>query len=386
MNLENFIRNKRISIDKYNWKLLNHKYTKEELKNHLADLILDHKIVLPLRDITEEECKKDFYNLMTNDYVKIEYGKTFSRYDYRYPLSDVYISSTIDGNDSSNYFQQYNRWFAEHNSEPSPIRTWKERSPLLSALGSIWSMKHEEVNSNVLRNCIALRKYIASQFKPNIAKFIYNTFNAKDVLDFSSGWGDRLSGFYSSNASSYYGIDPNTNVYKTYYKQIEFYEQFKHKKVYIENLPSEDVDLKDNEFDLVFTSPPYFCTEKYCDEETQSFKRYGDNIDKWLNLFLFKTIKNAWDHLKDNGYLIINIADVYNKSERHFICDPMNDFISTLDNASYLGSIGMKMQKRPNSLAVREDNTFVEPMWIWQKSKSPTSLDSIFKKDYFDLW
>ena len=50
-----------------------------------------------------------------------------------------------------------------------------------------------------------LGTYIATQFKPVVAKTIYDMTKANTVLDTSCGWGDRLAGFFSSNATEYYG-------------------------------------------------------------------------------------------------------------------------------------------------------------------------------------
>ncbi len=44
--------------------------------------------------------------------------------------------------------------------------------------------------------------------------------NAKRVLDTSCGWGDRLAGFFASDAEEYYGCDPNPNTYQRYQEQI----------------------------------------------------------------------------------------------------------------------------------------------------------------------
>ena len=52
-----------------------------------------------------------------------------------------------------------------------------------------------DLNDKALREALSMRSYIASQFKPESAKVIYDTFQAKRVLDFSAGWGDRLVGF-----------------------------------------------------------------------------------------------------------------------------------------------------------------------------------------------
>ena len=48
-----------------------------------------------------------------------------------------------------------------------------------------------KITKNILRTMIGLRKYICSQFKPNVGEDIYDMFE-ETILDFSMGWGDRL--------------------------------------------------------------------------------------------------------------------------------------------------------------------------------------------------
>ena len=238
-----------------------------------------------------------------------------------------------------------------------------------------------------------LRKYIASQFKPSIAKAFYDYFGSVNVLDFSAGWGDRLAGFYGSETGAYYlGIDPNTLNHPNYKKQKDFYETHRSffeidKDCDFICAPAEDVDFTDYEdmFDTVFTSPPYFNVEKYSEEDTQSYIRYK-NIDSWNRDFLHKTISKVIPTLKKGGILAINIADVYSpKAKDYFdICNPMNDFIKS-KGLNYYGCIGMEMTKRFNSGGagnakseyfeehLREktkdtkDVAFGEPIWIWEK-------------------
>jgi len=224
-------------------------------------------------------------------------------------------------------------------------------------------MGYSEVNPQILRSIIGLRKYIASQFKPSVAKYIYNTYGNKGkILDFSAGWGDRLAGFCASNCSSYTGIDPNKMVYDKYFEQKDCYKT--NKEVILYNEPAEDVQLN-GKFDLIFTSPPYFDLERYSNDSTQSWKRYK-SLDSWLNEFLFKTISKFWNNLEIGGHLIVNISDVYCHHEIQHICDPMNDFIKKLDGAEYQGALGMRMAKRPNAKII-DGNILAEPLWIWKK-------------------
>ena len=238
-------------------------------------------------------------------------------------------------------------------------------------------MKMDHVNWHTLRECIVLRKYLASQFPPAVAKELYNLFEAKHILDFSMGWGDRLAGFHASNAETYYGTDPNIAVYKNYEKQNKLYGTTK--TAVFKNSPAEDLDLSNEKFDMIFTSPPYFNVEQYSTDESQSYKRYGTDIDLWLKDFLFATIDKCWNSLEDKGTMIINISDIYQNKEVMKICDPMNDYISRLPKAHYAGCMGLRLSKRPNSKnSKKEDSnkTAVEPIWVWKKDDKRT-LDQI---------
>jgi DNA modification methylase len=80
------------------------------------------------------------------------------------------------------------------------------------------------------------------------------------------------------------------------------------KKVNIYKQGSEEYIPKKESLDLCFTSPPYFDTEKYSEESTQSYKKFPTQ-DEWVNGFLRQTIQNCYNGLKDNGYMLYNIAN-----------------------------------------------------------------------------
>jgi F-type H+-transporting ATPase subunit a len=89
---------------------------------------------------------------------------------------------------------------------PGPKRTWETREFMVSLMGGLYTLKFDEVGKNELRVCLGLRKYICSQFKPNVAKALYDYLEVENVLDFSAGWGDRLAGFYASETGKHYGF------------------------------------------------------------------------------------------------------------------------------------------------------------------------------------
>ena len=382
MDLKSFITNNELVIDKPNWYKLKNKYSQQELKDAISDTIED--LPLPLYPITVKDAKQEFDELVSfDDRTLLTKDSLYSKADYKYELSHWYLKNSVVGRKASNYFHQFARWKVQHASHTSPFRSWTIKKFHQTFLNPLWTLNMTEVNNKTLRMCIQMRMYMAAQYPPAVAKSLYNLFEAKDVLDFSMGWGDRLAGFHASNAESYTGIDPNENTFKNYSRQNILYETGK--KTEFIQAPAEDVDLRDSEFDMVFTSPPYFHLERYADDETQSWKRYGKDIDVWLGDFLFSTLEKCWNSLKDGGTMIINIADVYasktkteNKSYLS-ICDPMNDFIQSLPQSNYTGCIGLQLNRRPGSNNDKPESKgkkIIEPMWVWKKEDDRT-LDQI---------
>lgn len=193
-------------------------------------------------------------------------------------------------------------------------------------------------------------------FPPNIAKCLYNTFKSKRVLDFCSGYGGRLLGFWFSSAEEYVGIDPNSLLVEPYKSIIEELEKKQKKKIKMIQGCAEDINYKElGMFDTIFTSPPYFTTEIYnSKEETQSSNRYPE-FDDWLNNFLLKTIKKTTDQLLPNGHLIINIKD----HKRYEIIKPMIEFIKKL-KLKNVTNIMFKQSKRWS-------NNKYEYIYVFQK-------------------
>jgi len=381
LDLKSFIVNGELIIDKPHWYQLKNSHDIQELKDAISDAI--EGLELPLVKYTEQEAKEDFEELVKFDArTLLNKNNLYSKADYKYDLSHWYIKNSNVGRKASNYFHQFARWKVQHARHTSPYRSWTIKKFHQTFLNPLWTLDMPEVNNKMMRLCIQMRMYMAAQYPPAVAKSLYNLFEAKDVLDFSMGWGDRLAGFHASNAESYTGIDPNVEVLVNYPLQNVLYNTGKRTEFI--NDAAEDVDLEDRKFDMVYTSPPYFHVERYADDETQSWKRYGKDIDDWLGNFLYPTLEKCWNSLKDDGTMIINIADVYandkgNNKTYVKICDPMNDFIQSLPQSKYTGCIGLKLNRRPGSNNDKPESKgkqIIEPMWVWKKGDSRT-LDQI---------
>jgi hypothetical protein len=321
------VRDGQLDISEMQWQELNEAMEQQEIIQLISDTIHSHNIPLPMREITLKDVHGAFALLEAmDDTALIRHTPWFTRYDYQYPFTDTVIGTSNVGNVCSDYFHQENRWKCDSINSPSPVRTWETEKFRLTLLKGLWSLKYKKIDTAGMRSLIGLRKYIAAQFRPSAAKAVYNHFQAKNVLDFSSGWGDRLMGFFASNAETYVGIDPNTALQTGYRQEIEELNSNKGTTMIVGCAEEPLVYPANRTYDLVFTSPPYFNIERYSKDPSQSFARYK-KIDQWLNEFLFKAIYNAWDRLEVGGHMVINISDVYSGHTINKICDPMNDFI-----------------------------------------------------------
>ena len=412
-------------LDNKSFELLNKTYGKEKMRTHLADYIASERPVFPLKEISKDDMRKCFYDLQKFDTSSIcipneEIEKeVFEKYDdYKYSYSK-YGLGLINGpstfNDVSNYFMQDLRLECGSYGFEAPKTRWENNDAydIWKCLGPIWrgingvqkvmiEGKEEliggELNAKSYVSAFRLGTYIATQFKPVVAKAIYDITNAKTVLDTSCGWGDRLAGFFASDAEEYYGCDPNPNTYQRYQEQISSYNKLlsKPKKVTIWRCGAEDLPYhKLPQIDCAFTSPPYFSTEEYNKggehEEDQSWAKFNE-YDKWRDDFYLPVAEKTMNVSK---FMFVNIMDPKVHGVRYRSGDELVDKFQD----KFLGQIGMRIVQRPQGKAVFNDEhgnfskeklnehmnkMFIENVWCFGpktdlfKSSRKATLDNFF--------
>ena len=353
----------------------------------------------PRRLITSQECERKFMDLSGKPIGSFmsDPGQRIVRMkhmDYNFNIgSPLGITSLGHSHNTiSDYYQHDNRMKCSGYDRISPYQLWtgegltktEHLAHMTKALSVLWRMKNKNaLGPSQYQECARLagNVYTAAQFKPHIAKAIYDFFGASSVLDFSMGWGDRLAGWFTiQKPGVYIGCDPNQSVFDTYQRQIDGYSNWNGtngKNVDIICSPAEDVDWADcQKVDLIFTSPPYFDTERYAQgsdcESDQSWSRYNTG-DAWLQNFLYPVVENTIGVLKSGGHLALNIIDSDQKgTPRLRICDSLYAFCADL-GLEYQGWLGMGMKQRPknfkNTSAKNQymSDCFVEPVWIWRK-------------------
>ena len=206
------------------------------------------------------------------------------------------------------------------NAKYSPMEIFNDDEKLKSTIKKTWNfeLKHYKGEEGREKNKFhenrfrqSLKIYTGTQsvsnFRPTAAKLIYEKFGGDTIWDMSCGWGGRLIGFLASSRKKYIGTEPSSLTFKGLQKIKKDFFYLK-KSVELHKLGSEEFIPDRNSLDLCFTSPPYFDTEKYADEETQSYIKFPTK-EEWINGFLRKTIENCYRGLKSGKHMLINIAN-----------------------------------------------------------------------------
>lgn len=212
-----------------------------------------------------------------------------------------------------------------------------------------------------------------SNFRPATAKTIYELYGKDNckVLDTSSGFGGRLLGFFTAkNTSEYVGIDPNTA--DSCNRFIEFMQMRfgLNKEAYVNKIGSEDFTIEnypqyENYFDISFTSPPYFDTEKYSDSDTQSYKKFN-TYDLWVDGFYRNTIYNSCNALKIDGTFAINIFEKVDNI-KEYTEEFLNDCgFYIIKEDKYLLRVMSGTQKGEDGefYTRKKDSYNYEPIWV----------------------
>ena len=271
----------------------------------------------------------------------------------------------------------------------SPVQRWNDGDNLWGAFGPIFRgvNDNQELTGRTYIMSFRLGTYIATQFKPIVAKTVYEMTDAKTVLDTSMGWGDRLTAFFASNATHYIGCDPNPNTFERYHKMIKFYQSLTGNKKTVqiyrcgaENLPWDEI----KDVDCAFTSPPYFSTERYNEggehEEDQSWAKFNE-YEAWRDEFYLPVAQNSFNSLREGGVMMVNILDPKVKGKRYRSGDELVDML----RPHFMGQVGMRIMQRPQGKSVFSDENgnfdkaamdefmnkiYIENVWTFSKNSN----------------
>lgn len=221
----------------------------------------------------------------------------------------------------------------------------------------------------------------AVNFPALTAKWIYENYTSHieqdeplHIYDSSSGWGGRIIGAMSTRKKVHYiGTDPNPDTFipELGISRYEYVAKFYNDNCiddYSETLTKFfDVERQGNTYelfqdgseliqhnpkfqkykgklDISFTSPPYFNREQYSQDENQSFKAYGE-YDDWRENFLRPTLTTIYEYLKNDRYILWNIADIKIGESTYYPLEQDSIDILKELGCEYKGKIKMLMTR-----------------------------------------
>jgi len=288
-------------------------------------------------------------------------------------LEDNHLQMNHQGIDLANHFHPHMMEAYYSRGENSPMETFKDDDKLKDCINR-WLELGMVPNPAGMRRILKTRNGTRGvvNYKSVIAKFIYDKYCPIDgkILDPCSGYSGRLLGCIASNRNLFYhGIDPNGNAASGNMEMASFFSTqydvleervYKYKFRQDIGMAEEVMPEIKEEYDLVFTSPPYFELEIYSEEMSQSCNRY-DEYQKWLEKFLWVMVDESKRILKKDGRLILNIKN----TEKYKIADDLCEYCKRdweIDKTYYMRLANNEFNRKGEKMH------HVEPIFIWKKS------------------
>lgn len=208
-----------------------------------------------------------------------------------------------------------------------------------------------------------LREYIyknysymeCTTFKISWTSCILKAYSVKKVLDPSAGWGCRALGAFLAGVETYHGVDPNQKLRDSYNNITALIQKHSTKNVNFKFIEEDFLkeNLTDNDYDAVFTGPPFFDYEIYSDDEKQSHKN-KKNVDDWLENFLKPYVSKAFSKIRKNGKMFLYLSDIPGGND---YLQKTIFYINNFRGCKYEGCIAMN-----NGYGSQ-----YWPLWVWSK-------------------
>ena len=181
-----------------------------------------------------------------------------------------------------------------------------------------------------------------SIFRPVMSMEVYCKFRPKiGVLDPTMGWGGRLVGACALDLPKYIGIDSNQKLDPLYREMSAFLQKTTKTKIELFFQDALTVDYSKLDYDMVFTSPPYYNIEVYSGMKEKT-------KEEWNTGFYKPLFERTWKSMRSPGYYCLNIpSEVYDSA-----CVPI------------LGKSWKKILLKKRGRGV---NGYEEYIYVWKK-------------------
>jgi len=317
-------------------------------------------------------------------YINIDFPLVYFLYKGEYHYITYKNSDYWDVFVLSDFFNDECRMKCAFGSSISPFEYYQQNKE--NIINKLKQQNIEITDLNIRNNMYGLTRE-CSNHNPGIIKYFIKKYKARKILDISAGWGDRLLGALSSNIDLYFGTDPNGCLHPNYKKMIDLLKPLSPnpKAEFILNHNTfEDVKINYDNFDLIFTSPPYFDYEKYTEEKGQSHLSFNTE-DKWYKEFLQVSILKALEKLKYGGYMVLYFSQEKGKT----YMEKFLSWVITLKDIYYIGCMFYSIEnfKSPHPIFIyRKTNKIpsmlYNPKPIIKEIKYENKIYNVFADNY----
>lgn len=189
----------------------------------------------------------------------------------------------------------------------SNIEEFKKKKFIQNMLIYYETVKNKNKTKNeyvVLKEVYNICVSAINIIRPLVYMEIYAKYKPTCILDFCAGWGGAVVAASILNVKKYIGIEINKNLQEPYGKLLSFIRE-KNKDIDIEMYFKDalSVDYSSLDYDLVFTSPPYYFIQKY--QENIDYNNSKREMDEKFYIPVFTKVYNG---LKPGGHFIINVC------------------------------------------------------------------------------
>jgi hypothetical protein len=221
------------------------------------------------------------------------------------------------------------------------------RKPYVQKYLAFAKKQHTQQTAKVWYNLYRFYFTSINCFRPLVAMEYYCKFSPKCVLDMTAGWGGRLVGACALNVPKYIGIDSNKALREPYRKIMDFLRPHTQTEMEIRIENALDVDYSKYEYDMVFTSPPYYNLEIYGNANSPKYK----TKEQWDAEFYRPLFETTFRYLQPGGHYCLNVSpEIYER-----ICVPV------------LGASSEKYSLKKGDRQSDTRKKYTEYVYVWKK-------------------
>ena len=243
------------------------------------------------------------YNKIPNDLKKIDSKNKLEKYNNEYFIIKENFLDTYIINNLTDYFSEKIRIKCKFGNNISLLDYWNKNKEKI-VQNSLKKYKKNDIYH--LRETIYYSNIKGcNNFRITVALTILKFFKVKKWLDISAGWGDRLLSAIFHKVKLYVSCDPNKDLFPCYDEMINTFvipSKKKNFKIYPNGFL--EAPINETDFDIVFSSPPFFTLEKYSSYNENSITQYHTEKE-WCDNFFVKSLIKAYNHLKKNGHIVL---------------------------------------------------------------------------------